>query len=91
MNLDLQDKACDHDWIAYDDPAAYIDGFNCPTVAICSRCHSRKDIAYKDDGIEWHKILLLPIYLVLLIIVAVFIETTIIAKLIFDFFTRKRD
>ena len=51
MSLVIRNSVCDHDWVEYDDEAAYNDGFHCPTVAICSRCGARRDIRNREIGI----------------------------------------
>ena len=53
----MNNSICEHEWIEYDDPAAYNDGLNCPTVAICSRCGAQKDIRnkYADTKMNWHE------------------------------------
>lgn len=44
MGSESSNSDCEHNWEVYDDPAAYNDGFNCPTVAICSKCGAQQDI-----------------------------------------------
>ena len=56
MSSETGNSKCEHNWEEYDDPAAYNDGFNCPVVAICSKCGAQQDIRHKYAGTnktEW--------------------------------------
>jgi hypothetical protein len=56
------DPACEHEWVEYDDLAAYNDGLNCPVVTICSRCGAEMDIRQKYaevNHLRWYEALLI--------------------------------
>lgn len=71
MSSETGNLVCEHEWIEYDDPAAYNDGFNCPTVAICNKCGAQQDIRHKyagTDKLKWYEnILLFPLSLVVIL------------------------
>lgn len=71
MRFETGNSSCVHEWVEYDDQAAYNDGYNCPTVAICNRCGVRKDIRYKYSEInklKWFEnLLLIPFALVVIL------------------------
>jgi hypothetical protein len=68
MSPETDTSDCEHEWEEYDDPAAYNDGYNCPTVAICKKCGAQEDIRHKYAGtnnLKWYEnILLIPFSLV---------------------------
>jgi hypothetical protein len=58
MGSETGNSFCEHEWIEYDDPAAYNDGFNCPSIAICSKCGTEKDIRGSNtlnSGPVWYE------------------------------------
>lgn len=58
MGSETSNSDCEHNWEEYDDPAAYNDGFNCPTVAICSKCGAQQDILSSNtlsSGPIWYE------------------------------------
>jgi hypothetical protein len=71
MSSETGNSVCKHKWIEYDDPAAYNDGYNCPTVAICNKCGAQKDIRYKYAGVnklKWYEnLLLIPFSIVVIL------------------------
>ena len=62
MTSETGNFVCEHEWDEYDDPAAYNDGFNCPSVAICNKCSAQQDIRHKYAGtnkLKWYEYLLM--------------------------------
>lgn len=71
MTSETGNLVCEHEWIEYDDPAAYNDGFNCPTVAICSKCGAQEDIRHKYAGtnnMKWYEVIaFMPLFLLMML------------------------
>ena len=68
MSIDISIPVCEHEWIKYDDPDAYNDGFNSPSVVICNRCGAQKDISNGTNGYRWYDYPLMPPTILLFIL-----------------------
>src|SRR5512138_311913 len=94
MNPETGNSVCEHEWIEYDDPDAYNDGLNCPTVAICNKCGAEQDIRYKYAGtnqLKWQESLVMfPLFLVTIFYLITIAPIIMIISGIKDEFISKR-
>src|SRR5262245_16568841 len=94
MSSETGNLVCEHEWIEYDDPAAYNDGFNCPTVAICNKCGTQQDIRHKyvgTDKLKWYEnIFLVPFSLVVILYLITIAPIIMLIGFINDEFIFKR-
>lgn len=72
MMIDIEgDPNCEHEWEEYDDPAAYNDGFNCPSIEICTRCNAQRHIVYdkkNSNDLKWYEYFtLIPFMMVVIL------------------------
>ena len=71
MSTKQKTRVCEHEWeYQDDDPAAYNDGFNCPTVAVCRKCHIRRDLTKRQNSFEMVSV---PILLCSVVVLVVYI------------------
>jgi hypothetical protein len=94
MSFETGNLSCEHEWVEYDDSAAYNDGFNFPTVAICNRCGAQQDIRYKYAGVnklKWYEnLLLLPFSIIVIFYLFTIAPILMIVGFIKDEFASKK-
>ena len=71
MGSETVNPSCEHEWVDYDDPAAYKDGLNCPSIAICNKCGAQEDIRHKyarTNSMKWYENLILVPFAIVVIL-----------------------